>query len=632
MRFFSALRRAICLRGTATAFLTGCLLALTVGHALAAEEMRDWLDSSGRHRIRGKLQAFEFGKVTLEQANGKVMEIEISKLSTRDQQYVVQHAMGLKKAAEDSPFKEKTEKPEAAPAAEDADQVKSVSPDWSAAAQVPVMPEQAGWKFKTPIAGPEAAERPAGAIVLPPRENFFEGCSAVVANYSGQRVLVGLLWDFSRPQPQTRLVLCDLVRHRSLVAAATAKAIPLALGDNGGQVLMSVEKDNKKHLELWGLAPRGITRLWRMASADNDADVKWAAFLDGGRFAVLLGSGKLGVLKTAAAEPVFCLSLAANSTPALSPDRKYLAFAESNRIGVLDLAAGKVLAVENTPKLAFPRLCFSPDGSRLACVDFGKVRVWNFADGATSAEFSLAALQVHVTDVVWPQERYLLFNMQKLIDLEAQVAVWSYEGAEKAAWADGVGAFVVSEHGNKPVSALVTARVPPAGLTAQIAKAMESPDFYVLKAGMTVTLNLSGVADAEEREKASAALTRKLEANGMKVGPGGSIELVAATEAGKEQKISYRGFGVSPWQQYTVREYLTTLKFVHQGQTAWQTGSSSIPHMIQLKEGETIDQVLRRSEKPTYGLFEKVELPKLLAKPSESRGLGMTRLTVNGAE
>jgi hypothetical protein len=109
--------------------------------------------------------------------------------------------------------------------------------------------------------------------------------------------------------------------------------------------------------------------------------------------------------------------------------------------------------------------------------------------------------------------------------------------------------------------------------------------------------------------------------------------LTGSTTVGAEKKISFRGFGVSPWQEYTVRDYVTSIAFVYQGKTAWQSSASSIPYSIQLKQGETIDQVLRRSEKFNYDFFQSVELPKSLIKPTDSPGgFGTTRVTINGVE
>src|SRR5690606_5322954 len=117
-------------------------------------------------------------------------------------------------------------------------------------------------------------------------------------------------------------------------------------------------------------------------------------------------------------------------------------------------------------------------------------------------------------------------------------------------------------------------------------------DFLVLKAGTTVKVNVDGLPDPAEREKVREVLTRKLKEQGFQVGSQGTIELVASSEAGEEKDVSYHGFGISPWKSYKVREYVSRLAFVYQGKNTWQTQGSSVPGHIQLKEGETIEQVL----------------------------------------
>ena len=106
----------------------------------------------------------------------------------------------------------------------------------------------------------------------------------------------------------------------------------------------------------------------------------------------------------------------------------------------------------------------------------------------------------------------------------------------------------------------------------------------------------------------------------------------ADPEAGEERDVSYHGFGISPWKSYKVREYFSKLAFSYRGQVCWQTQGNNVPGFIQLKEGETIEQVLRRSERPSYAFYQHVELPKMLLKPSGQGGLGSSEVTVAGVQ
>jgi hypothetical protein len=57
-----------------------------------------------------------------------------------------------------------------------------------------------------------------------------------------------------------------------------------------------------------------------------------------------------------------------------------------------------------------------------------------------------------------------------------------------------------------------------------------------------------------------------------------------------------------------------------------------------LKQGENVEGVLRASERPQYGFYERVSLPKFLQKPAPGQGpqsrqtLGQSRVTTSGIE
>ncbi len=148
---------------------------------------------------------------------------------------------------------------------------------------------------------------------------------------------------------------------------------------------------------------------------------------------------------------------------------------------------------------------------------------------------------------------------------------------------------------------------------------MADPSFFILKPGTTVRLDVSGIGDAAQRARVSDALTAKLAANGCQVGPNGTIDLVAQTETGKQQERTYRSFGFRNIQTYKVQEYLTRVKFVHQGKVVWERTGSNIPHMVSLKQGETMEGYLREHEKPNYDNFTGIDLPKKLGKPILSK-------------
>lgn len=521
------------------------------------------------------------------------------------------------------------------------------------------MPEQSEWKLDVP-----AVEKPAPpknrSIAIPQKMDFFEGVKALVPNHFGQRAVIGYTLERAsmshmppsrfrnskatraeRPieGPQTRLVLCDLTLGRSkALQPVPGMMVPVALSDSGTEVLMRSDAfgfGKNDRLALWRLTASGITKLFECVpyEVDNGRDIRWAAFLSEDRFATLSTGGNLAVWNAATFQPIYCLKVDGGCMPALSPDRKYLAFALSDRVGMLDVSQGKVAALQSTPHLAWPLMCFSPDGARLACAAFDRLYVWNMADGSLHRNTPFAGQNLHGSDIVWLRDQYLLIGKVNVFDLENQVHLWTLQGHELAEKAGGTCAFVVTDPSGP--GALLLANVPSPTFDQAMAKAMQAPDFFVLKEGTVVKLNVDGLPDPAEKEKALAALTKKLEEQGFQVGPQGTIELVATAEEGQAQDMTYRSFGFGRhFGSYTgkVRNFITRVKFVYQGKALWETQGGSVPGSVSMKEGETIEQVLRRSEKPNYSFFQSVALPKVLLKPMGEHGLGTSRVTTSGIQ
>jgi SLA1 homology domain 1, SHD1 len=623
------------------------VVALAVGLVLAglacalADDLRTWTDVSGKHKMKAKFVSAAGGKVTLEGEDGAQFEIELAKLSQADQKHVADLQQAEKnpfKPVEASPFKSKKTSGRAKAAPADPD---LAAPDWSSARVLALTPAQDKWEF--PVAKAAAAPKLTNrAIPLPPKSNFFEGTKALVVSTPARRAVVGYLFGGQPGKGNegatTRLVLCDLENGKQAATASVpGQFVPLALADDGARVLMKREEwggGNQDRLELWNLSGADVEKVLRWAPYDDlkggDRDVKWAAFLDAKRLATVSNNGKLVVWELDPLKPLYHLQAQGGATPAVSPDRKYLAFTTGNDVGVLDVAAGDVLALQAMPaaNVPWPALSFSPGGTRLACVSMNKLFVWDFATGALYREIPL--LQVPVQGpAVWTDEGHVLVG-GFLIDLETQVKVWQYTGYEQVQPLGAVCYFVVSEGEAKP-GALVPARLPQPGVQQALDKAKKDPNFFVLKPGVTVKIDVSGLADEDQREKVRKALAAKLEANGCQVSSNGTITLAASTELGKEREVTYRtigrGFGV---KTYKVKEHFTRVKFVYQGQTAWEARGGSVPHLAHLKQGQKMEDYLKEYEKPNYKYFETVELPKLLTRPTGRPALGTSTISTAG--
>ena len=612
-------------RGTMIAVAALCFCAAGLACA-AAEEVRTWTDNTGKFKVTAKFVEVSDGKVTLEREDGSRVSIPLEKLSEADRKIVAEI-----QANEQNPFqavpppkKAARKKPSAQKPVEDQDESGPdssdvIKPRWAGVRQVLPAPTNDKWSlsFEVPKDSPPRLGRP---IAFPGKRDFFEHVKSLVINPVCRRAALGYILD----KGETRVVVCDLDKGEVLAKAkTTAKMSPLALNDTGTEVLMCRAEfghGSQDRLETWSVTPTGITKVLQWIPHDDqkggDRDVKWARYVGDGKLVTASGGGKLVLWDAATAKPLYWLKIQGACRPALSPDRKYVAFTTDKEIGVLDLAAGEVVALQATPnqRLNFPVLAFTPKGTRLACGAFDRVYVWDVATGALYREIPLAGAKIFLGEnLICPSEEHVLVGNKLLVDIESQARLWTYEGYENVAMLDGVCWFevIANESG-----ALVPSVLPHPGALETIQKAIESPDFFVLKPGATVTVNVSALPDPAEREKAAAALIKKLQANGCQVGDKGVVELVATAEAGRRREVAFHSFGRPGTRTYMVQEFTSRVKVVYQGQTAWEVATTSVPGFFHLKEGETLEEHLKQSEHPNYEWFSHVELPKVVQKPS----------------
>ena len=212
------------------------------------------------------------------------------------------------------------------------------------------------------------------------------------------------------------------------------------------------------------------------------------------------------------------------------------------------------------------------------------------------------------------------------------ILLWTYSGQQQVATAGPWTVFATVD-GEKS-GALVPLAIPHRAATDLLAKAATDPNLFVLRAGTKVRIDVGRIPDPAVQATAAEALAGKLKAIGCTADPAGTIVLTAGVKGPEKKTLSLRNAG-----DYDVQEWITSLEFVHDGKTVWQTQSSNVPGgpviFFNLEEGENIGSWLAKRQKPDYGLFERVELPRFLqrpgaAGPSGSMTLGTSQVTAGG--
>ncbi len=624
-------------RALALAMAWGMLGGLFV--AGAAEDVRTWSDARGKFKIQAKYVALTDGKVTLEKPDGSEIEIDLKKLSPADQKYVAsvqdQEDNPFKPAAEADPFKSKGKGKDAIGSGGATGGPRVVEPDWSAARAVDPVPTNTQWAYLAGKPADSGLKLKGGRpIPIPGKANFFEAFKGMAVNARSKRAVIGYNVDEPKPAGTTRLVLCDLEAGTRLgVGAAPGKLVPLALHDDGTRVLMRRDEwgwGNSDRLEIWSLGAKGIAKslVWTPYGdlQGGDRDVRWAEFLDAKRLATASSSGKLAVWDLESARPLYHMQMQGSCIPALSPDRKTLAFTTGKELGLLDLDAGEVTTATTLPRenLPWPALSFSATGKRLACSAFDRLYVWDAASGKLEGELPYHGLPPTNGEVHWPDDDTVLLGKHTLVDLPTQVRVWNYQGDELVQVLGGLGWFV---SGDSP-GAVVPIKLPHPAAKAALDKALADPGFFILKEGTVVSIDTSALADTAAREKARASLMAKLESQGCKVASGAPLVLSATTEVGPERKIQYHKFG-GGIDQYKIKEHTSRVRFLYEGKVAWEASAAHVPFMLHKDLSE--EEYRREYERPNYTYFDGVELPKLLTRPTPGGAtLGTSQISAAG--
>ncbi len=624
----------------ALAFIT--LMAIHLGIAVAAHaaESRTWSDASGQFTLTAKFVSLDGDQVVLDRENGEKMTIPLAKLSKADQDYVATQKESPFKSMGSSPFTPVAPRVETRPVAPPVVQhaaPRTVKVNWTRSRVILLQGTGSDWNA-TPPTPFEFSPRP-NPTALPAKTDFFEGFTGVAINTVAKKAIVGYkLGKPGRGTKTTRVLMCDIQGGRTLETAVTeGEMVPLALHDNGQHFLMRSDEfgiGNHGRLEVWAIQGEQIVRSVTWKPYDDawagGKNVVWAEFVDGKTLATVSGAGKFALWDIGDIKPLCHFDMVDGALPALSADRKLLAFCAKDRVGLFDMVKRRVICVQATPRdLSAPRLAFSPSGKKIGCIANDRILVWDTATGELLQDFPTPGISIRGA-IDFPHDEYILGAKQYLVALDTQIKMWHYKGAEYVRTVGGATFMAVSPHNAGGVLAATT--VPHEQALTFYQKALTEPDIFVFRKGSTVKLNVSGVPGGQQG-RVREAITKKLQAMDCKIAPSASVEVVASVEGPKQKTVRYMHSG-----EYKVQEYRTWLKFMYQGKPAWQSSGTNISHFISLKKGENIEGVLRKaSQQPSYGFYDHIALPEFVQKPSSDnknasggQTVGASQVTTRG--
>jgi hypothetical protein len=338
--------------------------------------------------------------------------------------------------------------------------------------------------------------------------------------------------------------------------------------------------------------------------------------------AVSKSNGRAGIFDAATGDAVSTLQKAYSAC--ISPDRKYAAML-ADSLFIVDLQTGEAVATLPADKKFGAVLGFSPDGKRLAAAFGNAVTAWDLTTGEIYRDETYASMGAYQhASFLWTSPTHVLVGTV-LIDLENHLPLWTYSGVDKAA-ASGNSVLLANSEAGSQSSSLIAAVLPHPAANAALKQALSSPDLFAVTPGTPVSVDVSGLPDAAEQQKAKAGLEARLTMAGLKPSPNAQVVLRATlTSESKNENYRLIGRGFET-VSVNVTRYTSKVELLSNGKSAWQASSGSGPSFhITPKANETFEQAVQNSSKPNYAFFSSVAVPQYVMQPGKTT-LGSSNL------
>jgi len=608
--------------------LLGFLVVTSLTSSSFGAELRTWSDASGKFKLKAEFVSIDEGAITLKGEDGKEFEIPLARLSAADKKYIE----GLESenpfaAKSDNPFQKKAmNKAEEAPTASGSSQI-DPEVNWQAAQEIAPTPPQGDWSLKIePVKGALAEVKSFKAVAISQPDNK-AGFKKAAINATAKKFAISFFSEGQRGSG-TGTNYVTLIEWEKGRAASPGKVEgePYAIADlhnDGVRALMVRDvwgHGNNDRLEIWRIAgSRTAKQLSFLPEKKDDgkgADIGWARFLGDDRF-ITKTAGNIVVWQLDPVEARLRFTCDGFCTPALSPDQRYVAIAQDTYVAVMDLQEEQCVAalpIPGTGRCSHPRLAFSPDGTKLALLNWDWLYTWDLNSGEVLNEYFTGNDGMNAP-IFFTSNEHVLVGNQNVIDLPNNIKLWQYP-PPIATWnhpmvMDGWTFFPIAP-GHGKSGTVVAAKLPHPAALSKLEAVKNDPNLFAVKPGTAVKIDVQGIGDAIKRGEVQKSLTEKLTANGCTVSDAAPLSLVATVSPGKSEKLRFFG----SFEEYDFPATVSKLTFVLNGQTIWERVSSNVPGIVSRNNDESMSQALQRLQAaPNYHIYISQQLPKFLMKP-----------------
>ncbi|MCU0873252.1 MAG: SHD1 domain-containing protein [Pirellulaceae bacterium] len=624
------------------------LLALSARDAALGQqnETRLWKDSTGKFQIRAVLLEQTATAVRLHTADGREVSVPLARLSQEDLDYLKTLTVPA-----DNPFAGGKPLPgAAAPAASSAalpGTLRAVAESPSAGEEMALpgtgntldpgaAPASAPF---VPDPSPAAPRVAAGVAPVSPVDPYDKVSAPVLAGGAESRFLVSIGRHKSGSSPETRgrIYLVDLAGKKADLVWDYPHAVRVWDHDPASGRTLVVDKLDQfqrggELVMVQGLTTGSPKPLYRrtLPGAGKPGfapQVEWAKLLSGSHVAAIVDR-VLCVWDLPAAKLLYRVETASSSEPPVfSGSQRYMAIPQSGKVVIVDTATGTVRKSLATGSTLTPGAAFDSTGGLLAVCFSNQYQVWDVAADKTVSQATttdhLGSHPIH-----WIGPKLFRGALGDAVQLDLGMSVWKYSTSASTEPILVGDKFLVATTSQN--CALASVPIPHASAQKAVDALKRAGDAAMLvRPGSAVAIAVESAGPVDQAQ-IEASLGQAAEKAGWKVSRSGPVTLVAKIGRGETQQLQFRSMRGAPNTVSTasLTPFTAELQIRSGANVLWTRSTENrIPSLLHLNEGETVQDAVKRYEKPDPDFFSRLDLPPRIPKPEIAAQVGLSVLT-----
>ena len=613
---------------------------------LAQEQTRTWKDSAGKYSIEAKLIDLQSDAVRLQKTNGDTISVPLAKLSAEDQAYIksIVDSKTTKPKETANPF-ETTDliKIEAVQATFSLQTIKPSQDiqDLPGDGETRLLPKSTDCEPLTPDPAPPIPNLKATLSMLAATDPYDDLSELVTLNSKQALVAISIGRRVSgQPKPPSgKLLVGQLPKGPFTLVSDGAEAIRIFdHKESTGQTLLVSNIDELKRggelVVMDGLATGKPVELYRrrlpgIEKPGFKPQVKQAKLL-GADLALVVVDSAVYCWNLKSCQLIYRTdkSLKGISQVTISANGKYLAVPQSGGFSLLEAATGEDLGFVDAGTSSGAALSFHPDGRRIGYCSGNTWGVWDIVE-ARKISSGVVTEFLGEELVGWVGNDLLLTTAGNLLDTKSEMLFWFYYvGATESRmlWNNWL-ICVTKNQGLK----LTVLPIPDKKAQTAYGKLDQQKSSMITAPGTEVRIEIEST-EPVDKDALTEALTTSIERAGWIVKPTSKLAVVAKIGRGKPYTLQYSSSPIGgtgkdkQLENVNINPFTAVLEIRSGKNVLWTRNTENFaPPMIFLRGDETVQEAVKKYERPQPEFFSSLQIPPRIPKPEIARGLGSSR-------